>query len=100
MARPERSGAEPRGDVRGPVDAGVPGASLQAEYERRSSSRESRVRSKHPRLGGLLLAVTGEPATTTAFKVGAEGERRAAARLEELCGSDVLFLHNRRLGPG
>ena len=35
-----------------------------------------------------------------AFSKGAVGERRVAARLEELSGPGVLFLHNRRLGAG
>ena len=82
------------------VDVGDPGSSLQAEYERRAAARESRVRSHYPRIGGFLLAVFNEPATTTAFSKGAVGERRVAARLEELSGPGVLFLHNRRLGPG
>ena len=70
------------------VDVGDPGSSLQAEYERRSAARESRVRASHPRIGGLLLAVFNEPATTTAFSKGAVGERRVAARLAELSGDN------------
>ncbi|MEZ5193697.1 MAG: nuclease-related domain-containing protein [Nocardioides sp.] len=56
------------------------------------------MRERHPRLGGFLLAVTSEPASTRVFAQGAEGERRVAAKLEQGC-TDVLFLHNRRLGP-
>lgn len=82
------------------VDVGDPGSSLQAEFERRAAARESRVRARHPRIGGFLLAVFNEPATTTAFSTGAVGERRVAARLAELSGPGVLFLHNRLLGPG
>jgi hypothetical protein len=80
--------------------SGDPGASLLREYERRSAAREKRVREKHPRIGGFLLAVTSEPQSTTAFKTGAEGERRVAARLEKDAGEAALFLHNRRLGAG
>jgi hypothetical protein len=83
-----------------PVVSGQAGASLQREYERRSSARESRIRRRHPRIGGLLLAVTSEPQSTVAFKIGAEGERRIAARLEKDSGEAVLFLHNRLLGAG
>jgi hypothetical protein len=82
------------------VESGDPGASLLREYARRSSARDKRVRDKHPRIGGFLLAVTSEPHSTTAFKTGAEGERRVAARLEKDAGQAVLFLHNRRLGTG
>ena len=51
-------------------------------------------------MGGLLLAVFDDPASTKAFSNGAEGERRVAARLAELSGPGVLFLHNRKLGRG
>lgn len=88
------------GTVQPPVDVGRPGASLEEEYRRRKQGREDRIRGKHPRLGGLILAVTDEPATTKAFAIGADGERRIAARLEKDCGADVLFLHNRKLGHG
>ena len=75
-----------------------PGASLEREYAKRVAARDQRVRERHPRLGGFLLAVTSEPASTRVFSQGAEGERRVAARLEKGC-DEVLFLHNRRLGP-
>jgi hypothetical protein len=81
-----------------PIDVGRPGSSLEKEYQRRKQSREDRIRGKHPKLGGLFLALTNEPATTTVFATGAEGERRIAARLEKACGNEVLFLHNRKLG--
>ena len=73
---------------------------LEQEYQRRKQAREDRIRGKHPRLGGLILALSDEPATTKAFATGADGERRIAARLEKDCGADVLFLHNRKLGHG
>lgn len=78
-------------------DAGTPGESLMREFDRRKAGREKRVRARFPRLGGFLLAISDEPSTTTAFKVGAEGEQRMAARFERDC-PDVLFLHNRRRG--
>lgn len=82
------------------VDGGRAGASLHRTYEARSAARQSRVRAAHPRLGGLLLAVSGEPASTTAFARGAAGERHLARELAVACGTRVLFLHSRRLGPG
>ena len=82
------------------VDVGDPGGSLQAEYERRSAARKTRARARFPRIGGFLLAVTNEPASTTAFSKGAAGERRVALRLADLSGPGVLFLHNRLLGHG
>jgi hypothetical protein len=83
-----------------PVDVGRAGSSLEQEYQRRRQARQNRVRGKSPRLGGLLLALSDEPASTKAFATGAEGERRIASRLEKDCGEEVLFLHNRKLGIG
>jgi hypothetical protein len=82
------------------VDVGRPGSSLERTYQRRRQAREDRVRGKFPRLGGLILALFDERASTKAFETGAVGERRIAARLEKDCGDDVLFLHNRKLGNG
>lgn len=81
------------------IQLSAPGASLEREYAKRVAARDQRVRERHPRIGGLLLALTDEPASTRVFAQGAEGERRLAAKLEKGC-DDVLFLHNRRLGPG
>ncbi len=58
------------------------------------------MRAAHPRIGGLILALSEEPASTRAFKVGAEGERKAAQRIQDRCGPEVLFLLNRSLGRG
>ncbi|MDT7550355.1 MAG: hypothetical protein QOH50_4165 [Kribbellaceae bacterium] len=82
------------------VDVGRPGSSLEQEYQRRSQARQDRVRGEHPRLGGVILALSDEPASTKAFATGAEGERRIASRLERACSEEVLFLHNRKLGIG
>lgn len=40
------------------------GVSAQREYDKRSAGREQRIRSQHPKLGGLLLALSDEPAST------------------------------------
>ena len=82
------------------VEAGVPGASLEREYERRRQKRVTRMRERYPRLGGVLLALSDEPESTKAFARGAEGERRLAARMEKLSAGQALFLHNRRRGAG
>lgn len=78
----------------------MPGASLRREYERRRQARETRTRQRHKYLGGLILALSDDPAWTRAFASGALGEERLAARLERDCGESVLFLHNRSLGSG
>ena len=82
------------------VEVGIPGASLKKEYQRRSDARTARIRGKHSKIGGLILALSDDPASTTAFAKGAIGEESVARRLEKYCGEAVLFLHNRRLGPG
>ena len=47
-----------------------------------------------------MLAVSKEPVKSRVLAQGAEGERKIAARLEELAGPEVFFLHNRLCGPG
>lgn len=78
-----------------PRNAG--GASAQREYERRSQRREQQIRSQHPKLGGLILALTNEPASTRVWEQGAQGERAVAAKLDELSGEHVEVLHDRAL---
>lgn len=73
------------------------GASAQREYERRSQNRERQIRTAHPRLGGLLLALTEEPAHTRVWAQGAAGERAVAAALDALVDIDVLAMHDRVL---
>ncbi len=82
------------------VHASDAGASLRREADRRAAKREESVRARFPRVGGLLLAIAGEPASTQSLRVGAAGERKAAERILGRCGEDVLFLLNRRLGIG
>ena len=73
------------------------GASAQREYERRSKHREEQIRSRHPKLGGLILALSNEPASTRVWEQGARGERAVAARLDELAGAHVEVLHDRAM---
>jgi hypothetical protein len=82
----------------GELERGEPGASLQREYERRKSHRETRVREAHPRIGGLLLALGSAPQSETAFSVGAAGERELAELLERrTAAGPAVLLHNRRM---
>jgi hypothetical protein len=72
------------------------GTSARAEYERRRTRRETDIRTRHPYLGGVILAVTDEPQSTRSWDRGADGEVEAARRLEKRCaGSGVVFLHDR-----
>ncbi|MGY1782095.1 nuclease-related domain-containing protein [Geodermatophilus sp. SYSU D01036] len=78
---------------------GTAGASAEAEYERRKARREQRVRSAHPILGGLILALSDEPQHVAAWRQGAAGERAVARRLDQLVEHGVEVLHDRRI-PG
>lgn len=79
------------------VVAGSAGASAQREYERRKAKREDRIRTAHPKLGGLILAVSDEPHSTTAWATGARGEELLGKRLDGLAGQGVRVLHDRRI---
>jgi hypothetical protein len=79
------------------VKAGTPGESARREYERRSAKRETRIREAHPRLGGLILAISEEPQSTTAWARGARGEEILGRGLDSLEPRGVRVLHDRRV---
>ena len=81
------------------LDCGTAGASARAEHARRHTNRERRVREKHPRLGGPILALQGEPAHQRSWARGAGGEEKVEQRLAKLVRDDVVVLHDRRM-PG
>ncbi len=81
------------------VESGVAGASAQREYERRKLKREQRIRAKHPKIGGLILALSDDPQTTTAWSSGAKGEAALGARLDKQASETIAVLHDRRI-PG
>lgn len=78
------------------IDLGQAGASAQAEFARRHDKREATIRSAHPRIGGLILALTDDPQSTRAWASGAVGERRFGAAMADL-GQAVIALHDRRV---
>jgi len=77
-------------------EAGVAGASARREFERRKDAREQRIRKSHPKLGGLILALSDDPQSTTAWQRGAVGEELLAARLKDLPDT-FRGLHDRRI---
>ena len=89
----------PGTDVPEVVESGTAGASARREFERRKARREDGIRSAHPKLGGLILAVSAEPQSTTAWVVGAVGEERLGQGLDRLASDTVRLLHDRRI-PG
>ena len=81
------------------IDIGTPGASARREFERRHAKRDDRVRTRHPKLGGLILALSDDPQSTAAWDTGALGEERLGQRLNELASDTLRPLHDRRI-PG
>ncbi len=79
------------------VLAGTAGASARREFERRRSAREARIRTAHPRLGGLILALSDDPQSRTAWDAGARGEESLGRGLDNLADDTVRLLHDRRL---
>jgi hypothetical protein len=55
----------------GSIDVSMPGASVRRECKRRQAKRETRIREKQPRLSGLLLSLSDDPQSTTAWNCGA-----------------------------
>lgn len=79
--------------------SGTAGSSARREYERRKNRREDRIRNEHPKLAGLILALSDDPQSTRAWDQGAIGEERLGARLDKLVEAGVAVLHDRRI-PG
>jgi hypothetical protein len=77
--------------------SGIAGASARREFERRKAKREERVRAKHTKLGGLILAISDEPQSTAAWDVGALGEERLGKGLDQLASDRLRLLHDRRI---
>ena len=108
VAEPGSSLVPPPADVAAAAEAEPPapaparsiaGGSALREFERRKAQREDRIRSRHPRLGGLILALSDEPQSTTAWAKGAIGEQKLGAGLDSLAAVGVVALHD-RLIPG
>lgn len=90
----------PKVEPKSPAPAsGVAGASAQREFERRKGKREKEIRAEHPKIGGLILAVTEDPQSTTAWSSGAKGEVALGARLDRRACETIAVLHDRRI-PG
>jgi hypothetical protein len=80
-------------------ESGTAGASARREFERRQARREERIRTKHPKLGGLILALSDDPQSTTTWNSGALGEERLGQGLDACASDTVRLLHDRRI-PG
>lgn len=86
-------------DETGLVDSGPAGASARREFERRKAKREDAIRTKHPKLCGLILALSDDPQSTKSWGVGAKGEERFGDAIDKRAGDRLRVLHDRRI-PG
>ena len=75
---------EPQLKTESSLSQGTAGGSANAESERRIKRREERITAKFPRAGKYILALTDEPQSTKAWKVGAEGEIAVGKFLDSL----------------
>jgi hypothetical protein len=81
------------------VDRGTAGGSARREFQRRHERREADIRERHKRLSGVILALSSDPQSTTAWAVGARGEETVGRNLEALRAEGIAVLHDRRI-PG
>ena len=81
------------------IDSGVAGSSARREHERRKVRRVERIRTAHPKIGGLILALSDDPQSTRAWERGAVGEERLGVHLNALVSPTLVVLHDRRI-PG
>jgi len=80
------------------VASGTAGESAHREYERRHTAREASVKARLGNvLGGVALAIAGEPQSTRAWERGSLGERKLGDALAGIAGIGIL--HDRRV-PG
>jgi hypothetical protein len=84
-------------NVKPELDVGSSETSARREHKQPAANRERRVRTGHPRIGGLLLALQNEPHQRRAWALGATGEERVARTLSSRVSDDVVVLHDRRI---
>ena len=81
------------------IDRGRAGASAAREWTRRHERREVAVCARHKHLGGLLLALSSDPQSTSSWATGALGEQEMGGSLDKLREEGIAVLHDRRI-PG
>lgn len=94
-AQPATTASQPPAEPAS-IALGVAGGSAQQEFERRHRKRENRIREAHPRLGGLILALSEDSQSTRAWQSGAAGERKLGEKLASL-GDTIVALHDRQV---
>jgi hypothetical protein len=81
----------------GIFDRGTAGASAARTGALRRENRERRIHEKHPRLGGLILALSNEPQSTRSWSIGSVGEQQLGSRLDAFRDRGFGVLHDRRI---
>lgn len=79
------------------IDVGTAGASAQRRHDHLKTRREERIRTRHPRIGRFILALSDDPQSTKAWAKGAVGERKLGEVLDGLRSEEVVVLHDRRV---
>ncbi|HTA36568.1 MAG TPA: nuclease-related domain-containing protein [Solirubrobacteraceae bacterium] len=80
------------------IDRGDPGASAVREHRRRRAKREARTRSRHPLIGGAILALSGTPRHERAWGTGGRGEQIVGRSLDSRTAKGpTIILHDRRM---
>jgi hypothetical protein len=76
---------------------GTPGAGARREHAKRLDRHQTRVRTAHPRLGGIILALADDPQHVRAWQTGAVGEEEFGRRLSSVAGPNLKVLHDRKI---
>ncbi len=76
---------------------GNPGAGARREHARRLERHHTRIRTAHPRLGGLILTLADDPQHVRAWQTGAVGEEEFGRRLSGCSAAGLKVLHDRKL---
>jgi hypothetical protein len=76
---------------------GTPGAGARREHAKRLDRHQTKVRTAHPRLGGLMLALNDDPQHVRAWQTGAVGEEEFGRRLSSVAGPNLKVLHDRKI---
>jgi Nuclease-related domain len=81
------------------TDENQAGQSAQREYANRRQARQARIKARYGTVGSIVAALAGEPRNVQAWRQGAAGEAATAGALAiRLARSDVIVLHDRRIG--
>ncbi|MEY9850622.1 ribosomal protein S27E [Leifsonia sp. EB41] len=81
------------------IVSGPAGESAAKKFQQLHDAREKRIRDAHPKLGGLILALTDDPQSTKAWATGSRGEQQLGRWLDDAATEHVHPLHDRRI-PG